>query len=201
MSKIDLKKELKHLYHAPSHKPSIVEVPKMNYLMIDGKGLPEETNFQDAASTLFPIAYITKFIVKGRDSQKDYVVMPMEVKWKLNRNESGSKRYAWTMMIMKPAFVSLENIHEAIAELNRKKKELPLISSFRVDAYEEGLCAQIFHKGPYGEPMERTFDLLKTDMTERGYEFEKDSHDIYFNDPRRVPPEKLKTLIRVRIWK
>jgi hypothetical protein len=201
MSKIDFKKELKHLYRAPSHKPSIVEVPTMNYLMIDGKGHPEEANFQDAARTLFPVAYVTKFIVKGRALQNDYVVMPMEVKWKLDRNEKGSKRYAWTMMIMQPAFITSADIHEAIAELEKKKKEVPLSLSVRLDAYEEGLCAQIFHKGPYGEPMERTFDLLKTDVAKRGYEWEKDSHDIYFNDVRRVPPEKLKTLIRVRIWK
>ena len=106
MPKIDYKKKHKHHYNAPSHKPSIIEVPKMNYLMIDGNGLPEEQNFINAASTIFPLAYVIKFIEKGRHPENDYVVMPMEVQWKLDRKESGSKRYYWTMMVMQPDIIN-----------------------------------------------------------------------------------------------
>ena len=79
--KKDYKKLLKDIYYSKPYTPIIVTVPEMNYLMISGSGHPENESFQLAAQTLFPIAYVSKFIVKARDATEDFVVMPMEVKW------------------------------------------------------------------------------------------------------------------------
>jgi hypothetical protein len=91
-------------------------------------------------------------------------------------------------------------MYEAIDTLNKKKKNLPYMNRLRLQTFTEGICGQILHIGPFNEPMERTFELLKQDLTKKGYEWEPDSHDVYYNDIRKVPAEKLKTLIRVRIW-
>ncbi|MBI9051212.1 MAG: GyrI-like domain-containing protein, partial [Anaerolineaceae bacterium] len=165
------------------------------------EGYPGEDPYQWAAQTLFPVAYVTKFIIKTENQDKDYTVMPMEVKWKLDRSQHGSKRYFWTMMIMQPEYVNDNYVKEAIATLKGKKKELPYENRLRLHSYDEKLCGQILHIGPYKDSMDQTFEVLKQELTLQGYDWEPDSHDVYFNDIRRTSEEKLKTLIRVRIWK
>jgi hypothetical protein len=199
--KKDYKKILKHLYATKAAEPRIVLVPPLNYLMVSGEGRPDEEPFQWAARTLYPVAYVSKFLLKAAKPEEDFTVMPMEVKWKLDRSRHGSDRYAWTMMIMQPDCIDEALVDEAIAVLRRKKKELPYGARLRLGTYEEGLCAQILHVGPYEEPMERSFALVKASLSNQGYLSEPDSHDIYFNDVRRTAPEKLRTIIRVRVWK
>ena len=199
--KKDYKRILKDIYYSKPYTPIVVTVPEMNYLMISGDGHPEDETFPLAAQTLFPIAYVSKFIVKDRNSKNDFVVMPMEVKWRINRTKQSSVYYFWTMMIMQPKCITQEVVDEAAQRLLERKKVLPLHDRVRLQSFNEGLCGQIFHVGPYGEPMERTFGILRDHLTKLNYEWEPDSHDVYFNDIRRTPEDKLKTLIRVRIWK
>ncbi len=198
-TKIDHKKALKHLYGGTKRKPAIVDVPPMNYLMIDGKGHPDEQAFQDAVSTLYPVAYTAKFMIR-KMHDIDYTVMPLEVKWTLNRQEHDSIRYSWTMMLMQPEWVTQAVVQEA-AQQAQTRKELRNLSGLRLECLHEGLCGQIMHKGPYAQPMEETFNLLKAFLTQNGYQWEPDSHDIYFNNVLKTKPENLKTLIRVRIWR
>ena len=200
MPKTDFKKKFRNLYSAPTERASIIDIPGLNFITVDGSGHPNEQNFQNAASTVYPAAYILKFMIKERNPENDYVVMPMEVKWEINRNETGSKRFKWKMMIMQPDFTNEQLYLEAV-ERAKRKTEMPCLDSLKYQRIEEGLCAQIFHKGPYGNPMEETFTILKENLKGLGYEYEKDSHDIYFNDVRKTDPEKLKTLIRVKIFK
>jgi hypothetical protein len=199
--KKDYKKILKHLYATKAFEPGIVSVPALKYLMVSGAGRPDDEPFQLAAQTLFPVAYIAKFLLKAAKPEEDFTVMPMEVKWRLDRSRHGSDRYAWTMMIMQSEWIDDALVGEAVAVLRRKKKELPYGSRLRLQSYDEGLCAQIMHVGPYEEPMERSFALVKASLSNQGYQCEPDSHDIYFNDVRHTAPEKLKTIIRVRVWK
>ena len=201
MMKKDYKKILRHIYYSKPYSPIIITVPEMNYLMISGEGHPENETFQQAAQTLFPIAYVSKFIIKDQNPKNDFVVMPMEVKWRINRTEQNTGRYFWTMMIMQPKSITQEIIKEAKQTLLKRKKILPLANRIRLKTFNEGLCGQIFHIGPYQEQMEHTFNILKNHLTKLNYQWESDSHDIYFNDIRRTPEDKLKTLIRVRIWK
>lgn len=198
--KKDYKKILKAVYCSKPNTPMVLSVPEMNYLMISGQGHPESETFAFAAQTLFPIAYLSKFIVKARNPADDFVVMPMEVKWRITRTRKCSTRFSWTMMIMQPRCITQEIVDEARRTLIRKKKILPLNDSVRFQSFNEGLCGQIFHVGPYGKQMEVTFGLLKDYLTNLNYEWESDSHDVYFNDIRRTSENKLKTLMRVRIW-
>ena len=103
-------------------------------------------------------------------------------------------------MIMQPKCITQCVIDDAKQKLLQKKKDIPLHDRVRLQSFNEGLCGQIFHIGPYQEPMERTFEILKDHLAELDYKWESDSHDVYFNDSRRTSEEKLKTLIRVRIW-
>ncbi len=169
--------------------------------MVDGSGRPDEDDFQDAAKTLFPLAYVMKFLVKGKNPDHDYVVMPMEVQWNLDRLKKGSRRFRWTMMIMQPSFVTEETLAEAKQVLLDKKKELPKADSVRIESIEEGICAQIMHIGPTGEPMDEHFNKMVSEIRSQGYDTAPDAHDIYFSDYRRTAPEKLKTLMRIKIWK
>ncbi|MCJ7435189.1 MAG: hypothetical protein MUO77_17040, partial [Anaerolineales bacterium] len=119
MFKIDHRKTLKHLYH-PSHKtPALVDVPPMNFLMMDGHGKPSEKYFQQVASTLYPLAYTLKFMVRA-DCDVDYHVMPMEVRWRVNREK---KEFAWTMMLMQPEYVTSERVTEAREKVRAKVDE------------------------------------------------------------------------------
>lgn len=199
--KKDYKKILKDLYLPKPYKPHIVDVPKTNYLMVGGQGHPDEEKFKLAAATIFPAAYVAKFILKAKLPKEDFVVMPMEVKYKLDRSQNGSKRFHWTIMVMQPDAINEDIINEAIYALKAKKRDLPYENRLRYQAYTENKCGQILHIGPFRGPMEKTFDILKQYLASQGYEWEPDSHDVYFNDTRRTPEEKLKTLIRVRIWK
>jgi hypothetical protein len=109
MRKIDHRKILKHLYRPSSRQPSLVEVPPMNYLMMDGRGKPDGKQFPLAAGTLFPLAYTIKYMVRFAQDV-DFHVMPMEVCWQVNREK---KEFGWTMMLMQPEYVTAEMVAEA----------------------------------------------------------------------------------------
>ena len=118
MEVIDLKKDLKHLYNSTKKAPAILEVPKMKYLMFDGKGHPNEPDFQIAAEAIYTVSYLLKFEIARKRCNIDYKVMPMEVIWNLSREDKIS--FFWTMMIMQPSFITDEMFSEAI-ELSIKK--------------------------------------------------------------------------------
>lgn len=199
MAAINYRKTLQSLYKASAKTPVIVDVPALQFLMVDGQGHPQDQSFQDAASTIYPVAYTLKFMIKAAHPEQDYAVMPLEVKWWLNRQEHGSKRFAWTMMVMQPECITPALYQQAV-EQAQAKRELPCLASLRFEQRIEGLCAQILHKGAY-EGMNATFERVKTYLQETGYTWEADSHDIYLNDMRKTKPENLKTIIRTSISK
>jgi hypothetical protein len=198
--KTDFKKTRKELYRPRPGVPGIVRVPRMNFLMLSGRGRPEDEAFQRGVQTLMPAAYVMKFLWKARRPGEDFAVMPLEVKWRLDRARRGSERFRWTMMILQPDALDGGILREAREWLARKKKILPHPDRLCVQSFEEGLCGQMLHVGPYGKPMDAAFGRLKQTIEEAGCQPEPDSHDVYFNDVRRTPPEKLRTLMRVRIW-
>ena len=133
MEKIDYKKELKHLYKPSAKKVEVVDVPKMNFLMIDGEGDPNKSqSFQDAIDVLYPLSYALKFMIKRGEIAVDYGVLPLEGLWWADdmstfsvENKDGWK---WTLMIMQPDFVTNEMVQEAIEQIRAKKDpaSLPL---------------------------------------------------------------------------
>ncbi len=152
MTKIDLKKELKYLYQPSAKDVALVEVPGMNFLMIDGQGDPNTAPaYQEAVEALFSVAYAIKFKVRNTLAI-DYGVPPLEGLWWADdmaafsaRDKSGWK---WTMMIMQPEFVSTALVCDTIAEV-KKKKNLPALARLRYEPFAEGKCAQILHIGPF----------------------------------------------------
>lgn len=203
MTKIDLKKENKELYNPSIKEPSLISVPEMKFLMIDGEGDPNTSQeYQDAMEALFPVSYKVKFISKKEKSQ-DYVVMPLEGLWWVDNMEDFSiedkSSWKWTAMIRQPDFISKRMINEAIEEVEKKKNPAAL-SKIRFESLHEGLSAQIMHIGPFSEEGP-TVAKLHAFIEEKGYEFDGTStgekhHEIYISDMRRTKPEKLKTIIR-----
>ncbi|RPI00332.1 MAG: hypothetical protein EHM72_09560, partial [Calditrichaeota bacterium] len=155
MKKIDLKKELKHLYQ-PSPKEVVqVDVPTMNYLMIDGEGDPNTSQaFSEAVEALYTVSYAVKFSVKKGALAIDYGVMPLEGLWWADDMSRFSvevkSAWKWTLMIMQPDFVSKEMIDTAISEA-AKKKGASIVARVRFESLTEGQCAQILHVGPFSE--------------------------------------------------
>ena len=125
MEKIDYKKELKHLYRSSAKKVEVVEVPKMNFLMIDGDGGPNHPTFQNAIEVLFPLSYTLKFMIKKSDIGIDYGVLPLEGLWWADDMSSFIKDkkddWKWTLMIMQPELVKKEMVVKAIEEVRKKK--------------------------------------------------------------------------------
>ena len=199
MQKIDYKKELKHLYSASAKKVEIVEVPLMNFLMIDGQGDPNTSkSFQEAVEALFSVSYTLKFMVKKSEGGIDYGVMPLEGLWwteDMSRFSIDAKEdWQWTMMIMQPEPVTGELACEAITQV-RKKKNTVALGSLRFEAFTEGKAAQIMHVGPFsaeGPTIQKVHDHIKA----AGGTLSGKHHEIYLSDTRKAAPEKWKTIVR-----
>ena len=199
MTKIDLKKNMKHLYQPSAKEPVQVDVPAMNYLMIDGMGDPNTSQaYLDAVQALFTLSYTLKFMVKKSALAIDYGVMPLEGLWWADDMSvfSGQDKsdWKWTMMIMQPDFITQEMVNDAIAEVKRKKN-LAFLSSVRFEIFAEGKCAQILHIGPFsGEGP--TIQKLHAYIDRCASKLTGKHHEIYLSDIRRADPQKWKTVIR-----
>lgn len=197
MEKIDFRKQMASLYNPSAKGIQMVDVPEMNFVMIDGVGDPNQSSYQEAVEALYSISYTLKFAVK-KETGKDYGVMPLEGLWwskdktdfaSVNRDE-----WFWTSMIMQPGHVTGDQFQAAIEKL-KTTKNLPALSKARFESFHEGLCAQILYLGPYSQegPVIR---LIHEFITSSGYELRGKHHEIYLSDPRRSKPEKLKTILR-----
>ena len=198
--KIDFKKKFPLLYSAKVNKPVMVEVPPMKFYMVDGHGDPNSSQeYKKAIETLYAVAYTLKMkIVKKKTPSKDYVVPPLEGLWYMDNMTNWSMDtkddWDWTMMIRIPDFVSEKNITLAI-EMATELKNPPAIKKLQVESYEEGQAAQILHIGAYDDEPPTIIQLHEFIAAE-GFELSGKHHEIYLSDPRRVKPEKLKTIIR-----
>jgi hypothetical protein len=198
MQKIDLKKDLKHVYQASACDVVQVDVPTFRFLMLDGAGDPNTSpDYAHAIEALFSVAYTAKFMLKKGPQQLDYAVMPLEGLWwadDMSAFATGDKAsWKWTMMIMQPSCVADEVIEAAIAEV-RRKKALPALDRLRVADFHEGLCAQVLHVGPFsdeGPSIERLHAFIDARSGRTGKH-----HEIYLSDIRRAAPQNWKTIIR-----
>jgi hypothetical protein len=198
LAKVDLKRELKQLYQASAKEVVQVEVPELNFLMVDGEGDPNSSKeYAQAVEALFSVAYTAKFIVKKGPQTVDYAVMPLEGLWWADDlsafAENDRRKWKWTMMIMQPSFATNEVLSAAVDEV-RRKKALPAIGKLRTSFLAEGRCAQVLHIGPFteeGPTIERLHAFIdaRTGLTGK-------HHEIYLSDIRRAEPTKWKTIIR-----
>jgi hypothetical protein len=198
VEKIDLKKELKHLYQASAKEVVQVDVPTLDYLMVDGEGDPNTAQaYADAVEVLFAVSYAAKFMIKKGPSAIDYAVMPLEGLWwaddmsKFTAKDKSS--WKWTAMIVQPSFVTPEIIDRAVTDV-KKKKNPTAISKIRVESFSEGRCAQILHIGPFSEEGP-TIEKVHQFIASRGKRIGK-HHEIYLSDIRKADPAKWKTIIR-----
>ncbi|MGF1471399.1 MAG: GyrI-like domain-containing protein [Rubrobacteraceae bacterium] len=205
--KVDLKKELTHLYRASGKEVVEVEVPEMSFLMVDGAGDPNVSrSFKEAVEALYAVSYTLKFAVK-EEAGIDYGVMPLEGLWWMDGGEpsdggqpsfddiqQSKDAWKWTMMILQPEWVTGERVERALATVEMKK-ELPALPRLRFEAFREGLAAQVMHVGPFsGE--KPTVEKVDGFIRARGGAPRGRHHEIYLKDFRRTAPENLKTIIR-----
>ncbi len=151
LDKIDFKKEYKQLYNPSAKEVSVVDVPDLNYLMIDGEGDPATSqDYRDTFEALFSVAYTLKFMVKKAQAV-DYGVMPLEGLWwadDLTKFAADRNKWKWTSMIMQPKYVTAEDVNDTIEQV-KKKKNPTALPKVRFECLHEGKAAQIMHIGPY----------------------------------------------------
>ena len=206
----DFKKEFKQIY-APAKKPSIIEVPKMNYVAVRGKGDPndESGEYKQAIELLYGLSYTLKMSYKTEYKIKgfyEYVVPPLEGFWwqedKKNVDYLHKEKFHWISVIRLPDFISKKDFDWAVERASIKKK----IDCSKVEffTFEEGLCVQMMHQGSFDEE-ETTVEIMNQYLQGKGYrnDFNKSRlhHEIYLSDARKVIPEKWKTVIRHPICK
>jgi len=198
MDRVDLKRQLKEFYNSSSQEVEFVDVPAMNFLMVDGKGNPNNSpDYRAAIEALFSVSYTLKFMVK-KEKSIDYGVMPLEGLWWVEDmtkfNPENKDDWLWTAMIMQPNFAKAEDVKATIVQV-KKKKDLPKIDKLRFESFNEGKAAQILHIGPYaaeGANIAKIHDFIQN----KGYILSGKHHEIYLNNPGKTAPEKLKTIIR-----
>ena len=206
----DFKKEYKE-YYLPKNKPSIINVPKMNYIAVRGKGNPNEENgdYQNTLGLLYGVAYTIKMSYKGNHKINgffEYVVPPLEGFWwqdgKDGIDYDHKEQLNFISIIRLPDFVTKADFDWAIAEATKKKKQD--FSRVEFLTYDEGLCVQCMHIGSYDdEPA--TVELMHKFAEDNGYKLDitdtRYHHEIYLSDPRKCDAGKLKTVIRYPIRK
>lgn len=206
----DYKKEYKEFY-LPKKKPSIIEIPEMNYIAVRGKGNPNAENgeYKKSIGMLYAIAFTIKMSYKGShkiDGYFEYVVPPLEGFWWQDNTKSmdynKKENMNFISLIRLPDFVTKADFDWAVEEASEKKKQdFAQVEFFN---YDEGLCVQCMHIGSYDNEPE-TVDLMHKHICENGYEPDitnkRFHHEIYLSDPRRCDESKLKTVIRHPIKK
>ena len=201
--KTDFKKTLDS-YKARHNQFRIVDVPPLNYLMVDGHGTPgADSEYADAIGALYPVAYTLKFASKALD--RDYVVPPLEALWWADDMASfttslDKSQWHWTAMIMAPEVISHQMFEDALAAVAAKSKtaeSAPVsLGKVRLGTLHEGLCVQTLHIGAYDDEAEILATMHNEFIPEHGLRMTGKHHEIYFNDFRKVEASKLRTLLR-----
>jgi hypothetical protein len=213
MKTLDLKKQFKYLYQPSAKKVEIVQVPRLQFAMVDGaieKGSEpgNSQSFAEATQAMYSIAYTLKFMLKKRKTNAiDYPVMALQGLWWVEDGMfdiSIKDNWFYTLMIMQPDVITPDIFEEARAQVRQKKGDMPALAKTRLDHSEEGLCVQVMHIGPYAtEPA--TVERMRAFVAEQGYSDLVGSggkhHEIYLGDPRKADPAKLKTVLRHPIEK
>lgn len=199
-AKLDMAKEFKAYYTAKAN-PELVEFKEVKFLTILGKGEPGGDEFSSKVEAMYSLAYVVKNICKKQE--RDFTVPKLEGLWWVESDmpalEVPRKEWRWKLLIRMPDFVSLDTVEKAKEDVF-KKKGIELIKEIKLEEINEGKCVQVLHIGPYSTELEnigkmRDF-MNKNDLVENGLH-----HEIYLSDPRKVMPEKMKTILRQPVKK
>jgi len=201
ITKFELRKTLKQFYNPPAGKVDLVRIPVMTYIMVDGGGEPGGEDFQQAMGIIYNLVYTMKFRAK-KLLKKDYDIMAPEGLWWMKEGTfdmDKRDKWLWTLMIVVPDFVTDKIFSEAVDEV-RKKKNPPGLDKAHLEKFDEGLCVQTMHVGPYSAEPD-TIAKMGAFAKELGYKMVGKHHEIYLGDPRRAAPSKLKTVVRLPVAK
>jgi hypothetical protein len=195
--KLDLFKAHKAEYAMPG-APALVTVGPATYLAIDGAGDPNGPAFAEAMGALYGMAWTIKMTKKFGEGV-EYKVAPLEGLWWRASGQPiaagmPADDWRWTALIRTPEFITPADLQRAVAELERKGKA-PGAERVRLEQLEEGDCVQVLHVGPYSAET-ATIAAMHAFAAAQGRELRGRHHEIYLSDPRRVPPERLRTIIR-----
>jgi hypothetical protein len=208
VKKLDLRKQLKHLYAPSARKVERLDVPALQFAMIDGviergQGPSTSASFREAIQALYGIAYTLKFASKLRPTNPiDYPVMALEAVW---WNDKGTfaftpgQAWRWTAMILQPDHITQAMFARAVEQL-AGKRDSPAVRKLRLERFKEGACIQVLHVGPYADEP-RTIERMQAFAEENGLVYRGKHHEIYLGDPRRAKPEKLRTILRQPVAK
>jgi len=208
MRSLDLKKRYKSLYQPRAGRAEVVDVPPLQFAMIDGaieRGEEPATSpgFHAAMMALYGVAYTLKFTMKKRrDDPVDFPVMALEGLWWVEGGRfdmTVKDNWSYTLMILQPEVVTEALFADAVAQVRHKRGDSPHLAELRLAMFTEGPCVQALHVGPYAnEPA--TLERMRAFMQEEGLrDLVGDGgkhHEIYLGDPRRAAPEKLRTVLR-----
>jgi len=199
---MDFKKVFREQYQ-PTTTPSIIEIPTMPVIRVDGAGDPNTSeDYRSAIEVLYALSYAIKM---GNKDTLDYVVPPLEGLWTIDGELPGpggvvadKARFVWTSLIRQPDFVDSSVFENAVEAVARKKPKLDA-STARLEMLDEGLCVQVMHIGPY-DTESTTIAKLDPFAVDHGYVIDlspmRRHHEIYLSDPRRTEADKMKTIIR-----
>ncbi len=208
MMKLDLKRELKTYFQPSAKTPTIIQIPLFQFAMIDGAIEPgkEPGNspaFQKAIEGLYGISYTLKFMLKQRvENPIDYPVMALEGLWWVDEGAFDILRkdnLKWTLMILQPSIITPDIFREGLEKLRKKRGDQPVFAQLRLEDFDEGLCVQLMHIGPYAtEPvsLERMHAFARQQGHQPRLGDDGKHHEIYLSDPRKTIPEKMKTVLR-----
>jgi len=199
MAKFDLKVALRDVYSARQGVFTLIEVPPIHYLAVDGEGDPDTSpDYAAAVEALFSLSYSVKFASKA--TGRDFTVGPLEGLWRADdlgaflRREKAAWR--WTMLIAQPDWITEQQLADASEASRKKGKGTPHLERVQLVTLSEGLCAQILHVGSYDDEGPTLARLHDEFLPQEGLVPRGDHHEVYLSDPRRAAPEKLKTLLR-----
>lgn len=168
-----------------SREPSVVEVGPALYLALDGTGARGEAEFQEATAVLYNIALAVK--MRRKAAGQDYASTGLEALW-----PEGPETPRWRLLIRVPEFIEVQDIERARELLGRARMAAAAV---RLERLEEGSCVQVLHVGPYAAVPE-TIRRMRAFAEAHGYRFCGPHHELYVTDPRRVPPPRLRTVLR-----
>lgn len=196
MAKIDYKKSLPELYGG-RRELAEVRVPSGTFLAVDGVGDPGAVAFQDAMHQLFTLAYTTKFSMK-KAGGVDFSVPAVECLYFEEVGGKKERQWRWRLMLRVPPCVKAATLREVRKAIAAKKG--PTTDSVKRVTWAEGRTLQVMHVGPYDQVGD-TYEKLAAEAAARGLACVGPAHEVYLNDPRRVAPAKLKTVVRMGVRK
>ena len=198
-AKLDLYKLHKAEYVTPKN-PVLVRMKPAQYLAITGQGAPGGERFTACIGALYGAAFTIKMTRKFAGKQ-DYAVCKLEGQWffKGDLAKIPRDKWKWKLMIRTPDFISQKDLKAAVATLLKRGKSRE-VEEVELETIDEGQCVQMLHVGPYDKECETTA-LMQSFAEAKGLKFAGPHHEIYLSDPRRVPPERLKTILREPVAK